>query len=142
MLSTDFPDRLVPLHDGRPCLRAALQITACSPPSPPPCGEEDPVPNSNCIPPSELRTPHSSEPVLDFISSDNSLDRYDETINPEGWRLENYRLNPVFQNSHQYGDIIFTLGKALITEVRSVENRPVLFQRIAFATEVNPMARI
>ncbi len=50
----------------------------------------------------------------------------------------NYRRNPVFQNAHQYGDIIFTLGKALVTEVR--EGR--LYQRIEFATEVNPMARI
>jgi hypothetical protein len=33
--------------------------------------------------------------------------------------LENYLRNPVFQNSHQYGDILFTLGKALVTEIRT-----------------------
>jgi len=75
---------------------------------------------------------------LDFIASDETLDRYDEIIVASGWRLVNYRRNPVFQNAHQYGDVIFTLGRALITEVRAGR----LFQRIEFATEVNPMARI
>src|SRR5206468_585198 len=49
-----------------------------------------------------------------------------------------YRRNPVFQNAHQYGDIIFTLGRALTTEVRAGK----LFQRVTFATDVNPMAKI
>lgn len=81
-------------------------------------------------------------PVLDFIASSSRLDRFDEIIEPAGWRLEAYRRNPVFQNAHQYGDIIFTLGKALVTEVREVDGRQVLFQRVEFATAVNPLARI
>jgi hypothetical protein len=63
--------------------------------------------------------------------------------------LDTYRRNPVFQNAHQYGDIIFTLGKALVTEVREVgpvspsgPPRQALFQRIQFATDVNPIAKI
>ena len=56
--------------------------------------------------------------VLDFIASTDALDRFQEIIDPEGWQLDRYRLNPVFQNSHRYGDVLFTLGKALITEVR------------------------
>ena len=63
-------------------------------------------------------TRHSS-PVLDFIASTDTLDRYHEIIDPAGWRLDNYRRNPVFQNAHNYGDILFTIGKALVTEVRS-----------------------
>lgn len=55
-----------------------------------------------------------------------------------GWRLENYRRNPIVQNAHQYGDILFTIGKAVLTEVRGGR----LYQRVEFATEVNPMARI
>ncbi len=35
-----------------------------------------------------------------------------------------------------------TLGKALVTEVRSFGERQALCQRIQFATEVNPVARI
>jgi Caudovirus prohead serine protease len=85
---------------------------------------------------------NSTPAILDFISSDETLDRYDEIIVASGWRLENYRRNPVFQNSHQYGDILFTLGKALITEVRTIAARQVLFQRIEFAIEANPIARI
>lgn len=77
-------------------------------------------------------------PVLDFVASSATLDRYHEIIEPAGWRLDAYRKNPVFQNAHNYGDVIFTLGKALVTEVRDGH----LFQRIEFATEVNPMARI
>src|SRR4029078_10099363 len=69
---------------------------------------------------------------------DETLDRYGEVISASGWRLENYRRNPVFQNAHQYCDVIFTLARALITEVRSDH----LYQRIEFATDVNPVARI
>jgi hypothetical protein len=107
----------------------------------------------------ETRTPDPTTPspienrkskienCLDFISSDSTLDRYSEIISPSGWRLETYLRNPVFQNAHQYGDIIFTLGRALITEVRTIEvasgqARQVLFQRIQFAVDANPMAKI
>ena len=76
--------------------------------------------------------------VLDFIASDESLDRYREIISASGWKLENYQRNPVFQNSHQCTDILHTLGRALITEVRDGQLR----QRIQFATDINPMAKI
>jgi hypothetical protein len=125
-LQTEFSDRLVTLCDGRPGLRGGIHMDVRDP-----SGKDGvlSVPNQNSQP---------STSSLDFISSDESLDRYDEIIAASGWRLENYRRNPVFQNAHQYGDIVFTLGKAVITEVRGGR----LFQRIEFATEVNPMARI
>jgi HK97 family phage prohead protease len=78
------------------------------------------------------------QPVLDFIASDETLDRYREIIVASGWRLDAYRRNPVFQNSHKYGDVLFTLGKALVTEARAGH----LFQRIEFAVNANPAARI
>src|SRR5258706_8704005 len=53
-------------------------------------------------------------------------------------RLDNCLRYSVFQNAHQYGDIIFTLGKSLISEVRAGR----LFHRIEFACDVNPIARI
>jgi len=118
--SSDRPLRLALLCDGRPGLRAALDVQVSSPP-----GAE-----------AEHR------PIIDFVASSQALDRYGEVIVPAGWQLEHYRRNPVFQNAHQYGDVIFTLGKALITEVRDVSGRSTLFQRIEFATEINPMARI
>ncbi len=127
-LEKNFGDRLISLSDGRPGLRTAVPITAHAPPS---------------------DAPRSDGAVLDFIASDETLDRYGEIISADGWKLDNYRRNPVFQNSHQYGDIIFTLGKALVTEIREVGRvspsappRHALFQRIQFATDVNPMARV
>jgi HK97 family phage prohead protease len=108
--------RLVTLADGSPGLRGKMSV--------------------------EVSAADNSAPIIDFVASDNTLDRYDEVIEPDGWQLENYRRNPVFQNSHQYGDVIHTIGKSLITEVRTVNGRRALFQRIEFATEVNPTARI
>ena len=139
-----IPD-LIPLYDNRPGLRTLLQVEVREP------GrdgvsqketKETKGPDSGA--PSGADTPNaeSSGAVLDFIASTATLDRYHEVIEPAGWRLESYRRNPVFQNAHNYGDILFTLGKALCTEVRTVNGGPALFQRIQFATEVNPVARI
>lgn len=116
-LAQAFGPQLVTLSDGRPGLRGGLRINATVPPGPASAGDA---------------------PVIDFFASDDTLDRYDEILSPEGWRLDAYRRNPVFQNAHQYGDIIHTLGKAVITEVRDRR----LYQRIQFATDANPVARI
>ena len=132
-LQHEFGERLVRLCDGRPGLRGGLHMDIREPS---PVG---PVPSPGASP---AISDNSCNSCLDFTASDETLDRYDEIISASGWRLENYQRNPVFQNAHKYGDIIFTLGKALITEVRMVADRKVLFQRIEFATEVNPMARI
>ena len=113
----DITSRLTPLSDGRQGLRSTIQTDVRSALA----GEE-------ALPPY----------TLDFTSSDATLDRYGEIISPTGWNLETYRRNPVFQNSHQYGNIIFTLGKAVLTEVRGTS----LFQRIQFAVDANPMAKI
>ncbi len=118
LLSATFPDQLHTLCDGRLGLRRPLHVESTSP--------------------SDKADLH----VIDFISSDESLDRYDEIVSATGWELAAYRRNPVFQNSHQYGDIIFTLGRALVTEVRIVGGKSVLYQRIEFATTANPIARI
>jgi hypothetical protein len=135
----NIPD-LIPLHDNRPGLRTLLQVEIREPVPPTAAGE------------GEVGVSLGSSAVLDFIASTATVDRYHEIIEPAGWRLESYRRNPVFQNAHNYGDIIFTLGRALCTEVRSgdpsvshhspLSTRHFLFQRIQFATEVNPMARI
>src|SRR5258706_2387150 len=115
-----FADPLLPLSDGRPGLRGTMHVEVRQPSSDP--STPDTRPSS----------------TLDFISSDETLDRYGEIIQASGWKLSSYSRNPVFQNAHQYGDVIFTLGRALLTEVRAGK----LFQRIQFATDVNPMARI
>jgi phage head maturation protease len=120
---------LIPLHDNRPGLRALVQVEIREAAATP-AGE------------GEAGGSASSPAILDFIASTATVDRYHEIIEPAGWRLDSYRRNPVFQNAHNYGDILFTLGKALSTEVRAVGDRQALCQRIQFATEVNPVARI
>jgi HK97 family phage prohead protease len=76
--------------------------------------------------------------VIDFVASDATVDRYGEVIEPEGWKLENYRRNPVFLNSHRSTDVLNTLGKALIVAVRYER----LFLRVEFAVKENPIARV
>ena len=143
-LQSEFPGRLLNLYDGRPGLRGTLHVEITQPPAAPPLPSDGRGIKGEGTPPSDAPTPsRSHDPaVLDFISSDETLDRYDEIIVASGWHLENYLRNPVFQNSHQYGDILFTLGKALITEIRTIAGRQVLFQRIEFAVDANPIARV
>jgi hypothetical protein len=147
---------LIALHDGRPGLRTLLQVETRSPapdaiPSPGLPSDSSAKASAKV----EVGSAKEGPPVLDFISSTATLDRYHEIIEPAGWRLDSYRRNPVFQNAHNYGDILFTLGKALITEVRTVPREApnslsspgsqpstCLYQRIQFATDVNPIARI
>src|SRR5215471_17665629 len=105
----DLHHDLIPLSDGRLGLRRGLQLE---------------LQTSSTAAASSTTSP----PILDFIASNQALDRYGEVILAGGWRLDNYRRNPVFQNAHQYGDILFTLGKALVTEVRQTAGGPALYQ--------------
>lgn len=70
--------------------------------------------------------------------SDETLDRYGEVITASGWQLDHYRRNPVVQNCHQYGDITFTIARAVDTYV---VNRA-LCQTWQFASQANPLAKI
>jgi uncharacterized protein len=111
-LLDDFGERLVELQSGRMGLLATLPI--------------------------RMTPDEDDEDVLHMRASDETLDRYDETIVADGWQLENYRRNPVIQNAHQYGDIMFTIGRADRTEVVS----GALVQVWRFASKANPLAKI
>ena len=114
ILENTFGQRLVQLQGGATGLRGGLQVKTTIP--------------------SDV----GNEPVVDFVSSDDTLDRYNEVIRPSGWILDSYLRNPVFQDSHDYSTILRTIGKATLTQVRS----GCLFQRIHFAVEINPLAKI
>jgi HK97 family phage prohead protease len=129
-LTALFAERLVQLCNGQPGLRGKIQVEI----------QEPVLPGRGNGSGADSDARPSS--TLDFIVSDETLDRYNEVIGASGWKLDNYVRNPVFQNSHQYGDIIYTLGRALTTEVRTMRGRQVLFQRVEFATEANPIAKI
>jgi hypothetical protein len=111
-----IPD-LIPLYDSRPGLRTLLQVEI-----------RDAAASASGGGGAGTAGPSSA--TLDFVASTATLDRYHEVIEPGGWRLDSYRSNPVFQNAHNYGDILFTLGKALSTEVRRVGDGQALCQRI------------
>ncbi len=110
-IANEFGERAVTLCDGRAGLRGGLEVKA---------------------------TADTNLPIIEFTASDDTLDRYDEVIEAKGWDLTNYRRNPVFQNSHKYGDVMHTLGKSLLTEVRG----NALVQRIEFAVAINPVAKL
>lgn len=72
---------------------------------------------------------------LAFIISTASVDRERDTIAVEGWRLENYRRNPVVLWAHSYRDL--PVGRAV--EVSVADGR--LTSVAEFPTrEVNPFA--
>ena len=73
-------------------------------------------------------------PVMDFIGSDNSVDRYNEVIDQAGWDLDNFRANPVIPDCHNYGTIADILGKALSVSVTDGQ----LVNRVEFCVD-NPM---
>ena len=52
-----------------------------------------------------------------FTISSGSVDRDNDTISPGGWKLDNYRKNPVVLFGHQSG--MPPIGKAVSVEVRS-----------------------
>jgi len=69
-LGIEFGKRLTTLCDGRQGIRAAIT-----------CEVKD--------------VNEGDEPVLDFIASDESVDRYNEVIEAAGWELDNYRRSIV-----------------------------------------------
>ena len=48
-----------------------------------------------------------------FVFSNGSVDRYGDTIEPQGWELENYMVNPVVLDSHDSSSIEKIMGKTL-----------------------------
>ncbi len=108
----EFGERLVKLSSGADGLRASLAI--------------------------KMTPDDSDADLLHMRASDETLDRYDEVIAADGWQLNHYQRNPVIQNAHQYGDILFTIGRAEKTVV--VDGA--LVQTWRFASKENPMAKI
>ena len=83
-------------------------------------------------------TERLDDDVFAIRVSDETLDRYGEIITASGWKLDHYRRNPVVQNCHQYGDITFTIARAVETYVVGRQ----LCQTWEFASKANPLAKI
>ena len=75
--------------------------------------------------------------VLDYICSDESVDRAGDIIKQKGWDLTNFKKNPVVMAFHNYGT--YPIGNAL--KVKVIDNK--LRMTILFADkDINPEAEI
>lgn len=67
----------------------------------------------------EVRVPSDVPdlPVLDFVASDETIDRYREVIKLDGWDLSAYDRNPVVVDSHDYSSVARIIGKSIETQL-------------------------
>jgi HK97 family phage prohead protease len=107
---TEFGSRLITLHNGDKGLRDGLRCEV-----------------------KQL----GDEPIMDFIASDETLDRYNEVIKVDGWQLDNFRKNPVIPDSHDYSSISRILGRAKSVSVADGK----LMNRVEFCLD-NPMGNL
>lgn len=56
----------------------------------------------------ERAAPPPADDPLEFVMSDGSVDRMKDIIEPDGWRLDNFRRNPIALFGHDPG---FPIGK-------------------------------
>lgn len=113
-LTTEFGVRLVTLRDGRQGLRGGMRC--------------------------EVKAPEGlieGEPELDFVATDETLDRYNEVIKLDGWQLDNFRRNPVVVDSHDYSSVLKILGSAPSLAVTGGK----MVNRVRFALD-NPLGAI
>jgi len=117
-LQKEFGERLVTLRDGRPGLRGGLHCEVRSP---------------------EVAVPGAGEPpaLLDFIATDETLDRYNELIRLDGWRTDNYLKNPVVPDCHNYYSIAAILGRTVRLEIAGGK----MVNRVEFALD-NPLGAV
>jgi uncharacterized protein len=82
----------------------------------------------------EARAAASDKPIVDYIGSDASEDRWGSIIDPLGWELDAYLKNPVVLWAHDYGSP--PIGRALsVTKTK----RSLTF-RVEFATQHSSFA--
>ena len=105
---TEFGDRVVTLNTGAKGLMGGLRCA--------------------------VKEVEGDAPVLDFIASDETMDRYNEVVRVDGWQLENFRANPVVPDCHDYSSIARILGKA--TSIGVAEGK--LVNRVEFCMD-NPL---
>lgn len=110
-LTEEFGPRLVTLRDGSKGLRAGIRC--------------------------EVKTLGGDEPVLEFVATDETLDRYDEVIKLDGWQLENFRANPVVVDTHDYSSVLKILGRAEEVSIVAGQMR----NRVRFALD-NPLGAV
>ena len=107
-------ERLVPLRTGEPGVRTLLTGSFRAAPG-----------------------VAESAPVLTFVASDESMDRYGDVVRQSGLRLDNFRRNPVVVDCHDYSSVAKILGTCEAVEVRDGR----LVNTVRFALE-NPLGAL
>lgn len=111
-LKTEFGSRLVTFKDGRAGIACGLSM--------------------------RTRAVAGDAPVISFIASDATVDRYNEVILPEAWSdFRNFNKNPVITDCHNYSSVGFILGRAIRCEVKNGR----LENDVLFAVQ-NPLGKV
>jgi HK97 family phage prohead protease len=113
-LEKEFSGRLVTLRDGRQGIRGGLHCTWKDFPG--------------------------TDPVMDMVASDDTVDRYNECIKQDGWQLQNFMANPVVPDCHDYSSISKVLGRDILPADQQVAGGR-LGARVLFAVE-NPLGNL
>jgi hypothetical protein len=109
---TEFGSRLVGLHTGAQGIICGLHMTA--------------------------KKVDGDQPIVSYIASDASVDRYNEVIDQAAWGdFKNFRLNPAITDCHNYSSVAFKLGSAVRYEVKNGR----LENDVLFAV-ANPLGKI
>jgi HK97 family phage prohead protease len=115
-LQSTFGSRLCTLVGGQPGIRAGIHVTVSVP---------------------KDYAGGADDPVMDFIASDETVDRYNECIKQNGWQLDNFLSNPVVPDCHDYSSISKILGRDILTKSQQVQDGR-LCTRVLFSMD-NPM---
>jgi hypothetical protein len=86
----------------------------------------------------------AGDPVMDFIASDETVDRYNECIKQDGWQLDNFLSNPVVPDCHDYSSVGKILGRCILPkdkQVQMIQGRKALCTRVLFCTD-NPLGNL
>jgi HK97 family phage prohead protease len=110
---TELSSRLITLNDGRQGLRGGLHCEVRSV-----IGADGKDPGA----------------VLDFIATDETLDRYNEVIKLDGWDTKSYLANPVVPDCHCYYSIACILGRTIDLKIADGK----MINRVEFALD-NPL---
>lgn len=71
----------------------------------------------------EVKQVEGEDLTLQFTISTGAVDRDNDTINPEGWKLDNYMKNPVVLFAHDYHSLPVANSLAVWTENGKLKSR-------------------
>lgn len=80
----------------------------------------------------EARVISEADGIVDYIASDSTLDSYQESILPTGWKFDFFQRNAPFVDSHNYYSIEAMLGKVIGARIENEQ----LIERVQWAHQI------